>query len=58
MINSLPLFLISLLAFISTNLDDLFILMAFFAKKDFSKGDVILGQYLGLISLILISTLA
>lgn len=52
------LFLLTLLAFISTNLDDLFILMAFFAKKEFSKGDVIIGQYIGLLSLILISSTA
>ncbi len=32
--------------------------MAFFAKKDFPKGDVILGQFLGILSLIFISSLA
>lgn len=32
--------------------------MAFFAKKEFSKGDVIIGQYIGLLSLILISSTA
>lgn len=52
------LFIITITAFISTNLDDLFILMAFFTRKDFNKRDVILGQYIGMISLILISSTA
>jgi len=52
------LFLITLLAFISTNLDDLFILMAFFSKKEFPRRDVVMGQYIGLLLLILISSMA
>jgi len=52
------LFLIAFLAFISTNLDDLFILMAFFAKNEFNCRDVVVGQYIGLLSLILISSAA
>ena len=56
--NTFFLILITLIAFISTNLDDLFVLMAFFTKKDYLRLEVILGQYLGMISLILISSLA
>ena len=45
-------------AFIATNLDDMFILISFFARKEFSKVSVILGQYIGLSVLIIISMLA
>jgi cadmium resistance transport/sequestration family protein len=45
-------------AFISTNLDDLFILAAFFANPDFRAIDVVLGQYLGFIVLLTVSSLA
>ncbi|MCE5214628.1 MAG: cadmium resistance transporter [Methanobacterium sp.] len=50
--------MITITAFISTNLDDLFILMAFFTRKDFPNRHVVLGQYLGMILLIFISSLA
>jgi cadmium resistance protein CadD (predicted permease) len=56
--NTIFLVIISLLAFISTNLDDIFLLTAFFARDDFLKRDVILGQYLGMMVLILISSTA
>lgn len=56
--NSAFMVMIALITFISTNLDDLFILMAYFARNDFFKVDVIMGQYLGMISLIMISSLA
>jgi cadmium resistance transport/sequestration family protein len=52
------LIIITLSAFIATNLDDMFILMAFFALPDFKKEEVVLGQYMGMIILILISSLA
>lgn len=52
------LIIITLSAFIATNLDDIFILMAFFAAPNFKKEEVVLGQYLGMIILILISSLA
>jgi len=45
-------------AFISTNLDDLFILAAFFANPEFKAKDVVLGQYLGFIVLLTASSLA
>jgi cadmium resistance protein CadD (predicted permease) len=35
-------------AFVATNIDDLFILMVFFAKRDFPTSQIILGQYAGM----------
>jgi cadmium resistance protein CadD (predicted permease) len=35
-------------AFIATNIDDLFILIVFFAKRSFPTSQIILGQYVGL----------
>lgn len=49
---------VAVIAFIATNLDDLFILISFFASNDFSKVSVVLGQYIGISVLILISMLA
>jgi cadmium resistance protein CadD (predicted permease) len=49
---------VAVMAFIATNLDDMFILISFFARNDFSKVSVILGQYIGISVLILISMLA
>src|SRR5688500_17448851 len=39
-------------AFVATNIDDLFILMAFFANPKFPKSHVVFGQYLGMAALI------
>jgi cadmium resistance protein CadD (predicted permease) len=49
---------ISISAFIATNLDDLFLLAAFFSSRNFSNTSVVLGQYLGLSILISISIIA
>jgi cadmium resistance transport/sequestration family protein len=46
-----------ILAFASTNIDDIFILMLFFGDKDYKAKHVIMGQYLGIIILIAISFL-
>jgi len=46
----------SALAFASTNIDDLFILVLFFGSKRFKTSHVFLGQYLGISTLVLIST--
>lgn len=51
----MELFLTSIIAFTSTNIDDIFILMLFFASKEYKPMHVILGQYLGIIALIAIS---
>jgi cadmium resistance protein CadD (predicted permease) len=42
-------------AFVSTNIDDLFILMVFFATPRFPSSQIVLGQYIGMGSLIGIS---
>ena len=50
--------LISASAFIATNLDDLFLLAAFFCHPDLKAIQVVAGQYLGFLTLLLISSLA
>ena len=35
-------------AFVATNIDDLFILMVFFAKRNFPTSQIIVGQYVGM----------
>jgi cadmium resistance transport/sequestration family protein len=47
--------LTSILAFASTNIDDLFILTLFFGDKRYKASDIYLGQYLGIIALIAMS---
>jgi cadmium resistance protein CadD (predicted permease) len=49
---------VAALAFLATNLDDIFILMSFFAITEYNKFTVVLGQYLGLSLLLIISYLA
>ena len=49
--------LTSLLAFVSTNVDDLFILTLFFGSKKISAPRIIAGQYLGIATLVVISLL-
>jgi cadmium resistance protein CadD (predicted permease) len=48
---------IGIAAFVSTNIDDLLILMAFFATPKFSPFQIVLGQYIGMGSLIVVSLL-
>lgn len=50
--------LTSIFAFIATNLDDMFILAAFFAHPTFQTRSIILGQYLGFSILLLVSSMA
>ena len=45
----------SVIAFISTNIDDLFILTLFFGNKKIKGSEIVAGQFLGIISLIAIS---
>lgn len=45
----------SVLAFVSTNLDDLFILTLFFGNRKFREREIVTGQLLGITTLILIS---
>jgi cadmium resistance protein CadD (predicted permease) len=39
---------LSIGAFVATNIDDLFILIVFFAKRSFSTYQIVLGQYVGM----------
>lgn len=45
----------SLFAFVSTNLDDIFILALFFGSRQFSDREIVLGQFLGISALIAVS---
>jgi cadmium resistance protein CadD (predicted permease) len=44
-------------AFIATNIDDIFVLMLFFSSSKFHKFQVVIGQYLGIGLLVVISAL-
>lgn len=57
MIDIFILIITGIMAFIATNIDDLFVLMTFFANKNYNNNQIIIGQYLGVFSLILISAL-
>jgi cadmium resistance protein CadD (predicted permease) len=46
---------VGIAAFVSTNIDDLFILMVFFATPRFPSSQIVLGQYIGMGSLIGVS---
>ncbi|MDO8869173.1 MAG: cadmium resistance transporter [Methanobacteriaceae archaeon] len=46
---------VAISAFIATNIDDLFLLTVFFAHPQYNDASVVIGQYLGIFSLILIS---
>jgi cadmium resistance protein CadD (predicted permease) len=39
---------LGIVAFVATNIDDLFILMVFFAKRSFQSYQIVLGQYIGM----------
>jgi cadmium resistance protein CadD (predicted permease) len=45
-------------AFIATNLDDMFLLAAFFTYPKYQTRDVVLGQYMGFLTLLIVSSLA
>jgi cadmium resistance protein CadD (predicted permease) len=48
---------VGIAAFVSTNIDDLLILMAFFSTPRFPPFQIVLGQYIGMGSLIAVSLL-
>ena len=54
---SFPQIAIAVMVFISTNIDDIFLLAAFFADKKLSVKSVVLGQFLGISALVAVSTL-
>jgi cadmium resistance protein CadD (predicted permease) len=47
--------LLSIGAFISTNIDDLFLLVGFFSDQGFSRRDIFAGQILGMAAIVAIS---
>src|SRR5215831_4629153 len=51
----MEIFIASILAFISTNIDDIFILILFFGNKKFKGNEIIIGQFLGISALIIVS---
>lgn len=51
----MELVLSSCIAFISTNIDDIFVLMLFFGNSRYKTKEVVIGQYLGIMALITIS---
>ena len=53
----LPQISIAILVFISTNVDDIFLLAAFFADKKLTARTVVFGQLLGIGALVAVSTL-
>ena len=49
---------IGIAAFISTDIDDLFLLAAFFADTRLHRPSIVIGQYLGIGALVLVSAMA
>jgi len=49
---------IGIAVFVSTNIDDLFLLAAFFADTRLHRLSIVIGQYLGISALVLVSALA
>ena len=56
--NFLSLALLSTGAFVSTNIDDLFLLVGFFSDRSFSRRDIFAGQMLGMAAIVAISLAA
>jgi cadmium resistance protein CadD (predicted permease) len=57
-VNFLSLALLSTGAFVSTNIDDLFLLVGFFSDRSFSRSDIFTGQILGMAAIVAISLAA
>lgn len=47
----------AILAFVSTNIDDIFVLMLFFGLRKYSTSQIFAGQYIGIFTLVAISVL-
>jgi len=54
--NAITLILVAVSAFAATNIDDLVVLMFFFAAGKHEKNSVVTGQYLGFLSLVMVSS--
>jgi cadmium resistance protein CadD (predicted permease) len=52
---SMEILITSIVAFTSTNLDDIFLLTLFYGNKEFKSKDIIVGQLLGISTLIAVS---
>jgi cadmium resistance protein CadD (predicted permease) len=57
-VNVLSLVLFSTGAFVSTNIDDLFLLVGFFSDRSFSRSHIFAGQILGMAAIVAISLAA
>jgi cadmium resistance protein CadD (predicted permease) len=57
-VNFFSLALLAASAFISTNIDDLFLLVGFFSDRSFPRGHVFAGQILGMATIVAISLAA
>ena len=53
--NLIPIVGRAIVAFVATNIDDIFILTLFFAQRNLKRWHVVVGQYLGLAALVAIS---
>jgi cadmium resistance protein CadD (predicted permease) len=49
---------VAIMLFASTNIDDLFVLIGFFADRNFRARDIVLGQYIGIAALFSVSVAA
>jgi cadmium resistance transport/sequestration family protein len=45
----------SILAFVSTNIDDVFVLMLFYGSRKYTSPEIVLGQYIGIAVIVVIS---
>jgi cadmium resistance protein CadD (predicted permease) len=57
-VNVFSLVLLSTGAFVSTNIDDLFLLVGFFSDRSFSRSHIFVGQILGMAAIVAISLAA
>jgi cadmium resistance protein CadD (predicted permease) len=57
-VNLISLALLSTGAFVSTNIDDLFLLVGFFSDRSFSRAHIFAGQILGMAAIVAISLAA
>lgn len=51
----MELIIASVIAFTSTNIDDIFVLMFLFGNRSYNTRQVVVGQYIGITALIAIS---
>ena len=53
-----PVVSLAVILFVSTNLDDIFVLLGFFADPTYRAWSIVLGQYLGILVLVALSVVA